>query len=113
MNELSNPYEQERLHQLIPETITWRGPNGWRIRLDEDGPHLTAPKGDGLEWGEVIQLLKIIEVARKIHDGENEAPAPRPPEHHTWEQERAISDLQRAVEKAAQDQIKALREIGR
>ncbi|MDO5677493.1 MAG: hypothetical protein Q4G35_08315 [Propionibacteriaceae bacterium] len=42
-----------------PETMTWRGPEGWRITLNEDGVIL-RPSTTALEESDVRKLVKLL-----------------------------------------------------
>ena len=71
------------MSELTPRFIEWQGPEGFTVRLDEDGVMLRAPKG-GLEESDLNRLLDVIAEAKRARDAQS-APIPLPP---TREQRR-------------------------
>lgn len=65
------------MSDLTPRFIEWQGPEGFTVRLDEDGVMLRAPKG-GLEEPDLNRLLDIIAEAKRARDAQS-SPTPRPP----------------------------------
>ena len=63
--------------ELTPRFIEWQGPEGFTVRLDEDGVMLRAPKG-GLEEPDLNRLLDIIAEAKRARDAQS-SPTPMPP----------------------------------
>ena len=62
---------------ITPRFIEWQGPEGFTVRLDEDGVHLSSPKG-GLEEPDLNRLLDIIAEAKRARDAQS-SPIPQPP----------------------------------
>lgn len=61
-----------------PRRIEWVGPERWIVWADEDGVHLRAPHGDGLEMPDVERLFSLWTNAR-ADVGSGSVPAPKPP----------------------------------
>ena len=62
---------------ITPRRIEWQAPEGFTVILDEDGVHLSAPKG-GLEEPDLDRLLGIIAEAKRARDAQS-SPIPLPP----------------------------------
>lgn len=60
-----------------PDMITWVGPEGFSVRLDEDGVCL-IPGSRPLEEMELNRLLEIVAAAKAARDSTSEL-VPRPP----------------------------------
>lgn len=66
---------------ITPRRIEWQGPEGFSVVLDEDGVMLRAPKGGGLEEGDLDTLLDVIAEAKRARaDGRSPIPMPPTPE---------------------------------
>lgn len=65
------------MSNLTPRFIEWQGPEGFTVRLDEDGVMLRAPNG-GLEEPGLNRLLDIIAEAKRVRDAQS-SPTPQPP----------------------------------
>lgn len=72
------------MSNLTPRFIEWQGPEGFTVRLDEDGVNLRTPKG-GLEEPDLNRLLEIIAEAKRARDAQS-SPIPLPPalEHRRY-----------------------------
>ena len=65
---------------MTPDYITFRGPQGWTVRIDEDGVNL-HPSGTALEQPEVERLVAILNAAIAMRaDGTVPIPAQPTPE---------------------------------
>ena len=73
------------MSELTPRFIEWQGPEGFTVRLDEDGVMLRAPKG-GLEESDLDRLLDIIAEAKRVRDAQS-SPIPL---HHANRAKRAV-----------------------
>lgn len=62
---------------IRPASITWRGPSGYRVVLDEDFVSL-HPSGNALEEFEIDALLALIGEAKKCRNA-GTAPTPSVP----------------------------------
>ena len=62
---------------ITPRRIEWQAPGDFTVILDEDGVHLSAPKG-GLEEPDLDRLLGIIVEAKRARDAQS-SPIPLPP----------------------------------
>ena len=94
------------MSNLTPRFIEWQGPEGFTVRLDEDGVTLCAPKG-GLEEPGLNRLLDIIAEAKRARDAQS-SPTPQPP---TREQRSyypgayTAHRVQRALTRAIEDEF--------
>ena len=70
------------MSELTPRFIEWQGPEGFTVRLDEDGVILRAPKG-ALEEADLNRLLAIIVEAKRARDAQS-SPIPLPPTHEQY-----------------------------
>lgn len=61
----------------VPRRVEWTGPNRWTVWADEDGVHVRAPSGDGLEQPEMQMLVDLWSLARQAYD-HGTAPMPKP-----------------------------------
>ena len=89
------------MSNLTPRFIEWQGPEGFTVRLDEDGVMLRAPKG-GLEEPDLNRLLDIIAEAKRTRDAQS-SPTPQPPtrEQLRWDPEAYhVRRAKRAVDEA-------------
>ena len=62
---------------MTPDYIIFRAPQGWTVRIDEDGVCL-FPSDRALEQSEVERLLTIINTAIAMH-ADGTVPIPAPP----------------------------------
>lgn len=63
---------------ITPRTVDYRGPEGWTVRMDEDGVHIRTAKGEALEQIAAQALLDVFRDAVQQYDTGN-VPTPRPP----------------------------------
>jgi hypothetical protein len=86
-----------------PRRIEWTGPEGWTVWSDEDGTHLRAPGGHGLEMPDVERLFSLWEHARGYAEA-GTIPAPKPPSR----EEARADGYRRTEEYAARRAVKAI-----
>jgi hypothetical protein len=80
---------------MTPDYITFRAPQGWIVRIDEDGVSL-HPGDRALEQVEVERLLVIVNTAIAMR-ADGTAPIPAPP---TQEEARQMYAAARTKENA-------------
>lgn len=61
-----------------PDFMQWRGPQGLRVRLNEDGVSLHWDSRGGLEQPELLQLIELLNAVMTMRD-EGSCPVPQPP----------------------------------
>ena len=80
---------------MTPDSITFRAPQGWTVRIDEDGVSL-HPSGRALEQVEVEQLLTTVNAAIAMR-AKGRVPIPAAP---TPEEARQMYAAERTQENA-------------